>query len=217
MPETDAPSSILALMLRVAKLDPTGATTAGSGLMYTTDALVRFTWSQEAEGGLDLTQRKGNGDLCVHTKTPDIVKRYNCTLDVCSPDPELEQLISGGVLLTDSGSTIGYGAPKLGVDPVPDGVGLEVWSKAIDGDVEPAADPFFWWAFPKIKFEKKEQRVLEAGILANSYSGYMYENPNWGDGPANDWPANSDRAFQWVRTDVVPASVVGAQAIPTQT
>lgn len=214
--ETDAPSSILALVLRAAKLDATGATPAGVSSMYVTDALVRFTWSQEVEGGLDLMQRKGNGDLCVLTKTADIVKRYNCTLDVCSPDPELESLLTGALLLTSTGATVGMGAPRLGHDPVPNGVSLEMWSQAIEGDAPPATDPFFWWAFPKIKFEKIEQRILEAGILANSYTGYMYENPGWGNGPNNDWLLNSDRAWQEQRTDVLPTAAVGLQATPTQ-
>lgn len=214
--ETDAPSSILAVVCRVAKLDATGATPAGSGAMYVTDALLRFTWSQEVEGGLDLMQRKGNGDLCVFTKTADIVKRYACTLDLCSPDPELEAMISGGTVLTSTGATVGYAAARLGADPVPNGVSLEVWSEAINGDVPAAVNPYFWWAFPKIKFEKKEQRVLEAGILANSFSGYMYENPGWGNGPNNDWLLTSDRAFQYQRTTSYPTAAVGVQAVPSQ-
>lgn len=214
--ETDAPSSILAVVCRVAKLDAAGATPAGAASQYTTDALVQFTWSQEVEGGLDLMQRKGSGDLCVFTKTADIVKRYACTLNLCSPDPELEQLISGGLVLTSAGATVGYGAAKLGADAVPNGVSLEVWSQAIAGDVAPATNPYFWWAFPKIKFEKKEQRTLEAGILANSFSGYMYENPGWGNGPNNDWLLNSDRAFQYQRAGTYPSAAVGLQAVPTQ-
>lgn len=214
--ETDAPASILAVMMRVAKLDASGATPAGSGAMYTTDALVQFQWSPTVEGGLDLMQRKASGDLCVFTKTPDITKRYEVTLNLCSPDPELEAMLAGGVVLTATGATIGYGAPLLGSDPTPHGVSIEIWSEAIEGDVTPAVNPYFWWAFPKVKLEKHEQRTLEAGVLANSFSGFMYENPAWGNGPNNDWTANSDRVFQYVRTDSFPAAHVGVVAVPSQ-
>lgn len=214
--ETDAPSSILAVMCRAAKLDATGATPAGAANMYVTDALLQFMWAPDTETGLDLFQRKGNGDLCVMGRTADVAKRYTCTLNVCTPDPEFESLIAGALLLTDTGATVGAGAPLLGQDPTPNGISLEIWSKALDGDVTPATNPFFWWAFPKIKFERFEQRTLEAGILANSYSGYMYENPAWEDGPTNDWTVNSDRAWQYQRTDSHPSSAVGLQATPAQ-
>lgn len=216
--ETDAPASILAEVMRVAKLDATGATPAGATSMYVTDAIVRFTWQPDIEGGLDLTQRKGNGDLCVMTRTADVAKRYTCTLEICAPDPELEQLLTGGVVLTETGATVGYGAPLLGQDPVPNGVSLEIWSKAIEGDVTPATNPLFWWAFPKVKLEKKGTRELSPTILANVFEGYMYENPSWGNGPNNDWTINSDRVYQYQRcaTGAMPPSAVGLQAIPTQ-
>lgn len=215
-PETDAPASILAVAMRVALLDAAGATPAGPDSMYVTDALVQFQWQPTIENGLDLMQRKGNGDLCVFTKTPDITKRYEVTLNLCTPDPELVQLLAGGVLLETSSTAVGYGAPLLGQDPTPNGVSVEIWSEAITGDVPAADNPYFWWAFPKVKFEKMEQTTLEAGIKATSYSGYMYENPGWGDGPNNDWTWNSDRAFQWVRSDSFPTPAIGVQAIPAQ-
>jgi hypothetical protein len=121
------------------------------------------------------------------------------------------------VVLTATGATVGYGAPKLGADPTPNGVSVEIWSEAIDGDVPAATNPFFWWAFPKIKFEKKGQRRLEGGIMANSFDGYMYENPGWGNGPNNDWTLNSDRAWQQQRAASLPPSAIGLQAVPTQT
>lgn len=215
--ETDAPASILAVAMRVAQLDASGATPAGASNMYVTDALIQFQWQPTVEAGLDLMQRKASGDLCVFTKTADIIKRYEVTLNLCSPDPELEALISGGAVLADAGATVGYGAPALGADPVPNGVSVEIWSEAIEGDVPPATNPYFWWAFPKIKFEKKEQRTLEAGVLANSFSGYAYENPGWGNGPNDDWMLASDRVFQYQRTDSFPTPGVGLVATPTQT
>jgi hypothetical protein len=125
--------------------------------------------------------------------------------------------MSAAILLTDTGDTVGLGAPRLGSDASPNGVSIEIWSKAIDGDVAPATNPFFWWAFPKVKFEKPEQTTLESGIKATSYSGYMYENPLWADGPNNDWTLNSDRAWQYQRTDSFPTPGVGLVATPTQT
>jgi hypothetical protein len=214
--ETDAPSSILAVTMRVAALSASGTTPAGASGLYVTDSLVRFSWQPDVEAGLDMSQRRGDGSLCTAARTPDVVKRYTCTLDICAPDPELEQLLSGGVVLTSTGSTVGYGAPKLRQTATPNGVSVEIWSEAQDGDSPAATNPFFWWAFPMLKLEKKGQRTLEAGVMANSFEGYMYENASWGNGPNNDWLLNSDRAYQYQRTATHPSAAVGLQAIPAQ-
>jgi hypothetical protein len=214
--ETDAPSSVLAEVMRVAKLDATGATPAAASSMYVTDAIVLFTWAPDVFTGLDLTQRKGNGDLCINKQTADTVRRYTCSLQICSPDPELEQLLQGGVVLTSAGATVGYGAPKLGLDPTPNGVSIEIWSQAWDGAHVAATNPFFWWAFPRIELKRRGSTTLESGITANTFEGFMYENPNWGNGPANDWLSGSDRAYQYQRTATTPTPQVGLQAIPAQ-
>lgn len=214
--ESDAPSSVMCEVIRVAKLAADGSTPADPAGMYVTDSVVKVSWQPAVEGGLDLTQRKGDGSLGVYYKTPDITKRYEVTVDIFTPDPELESLLTGAIVLSTAGSTVGMGAPRLGQDNVPNGVSIEAWSLAVAGDHLVGTNPYFWWAFPHIKLEKHTARTLEAGMLMNSYEGYMYESAAWGNGPNNDWLLSSDRAWQVQRTATKPTPAIGLQAIPAQ-
>lgn len=214
--ETDAPASILLDRMRVCALGATGAPLVGVSSLYVTDAVVKIMWSQEVESGLDLTLKNGQGNLCVRRRTPDVVKWLKVTVDICAPDPELEWLLTGGTVLKATNATIGLQDPALGVDPVPYGVSIEGWSETDENGQAAGTNAFFQFVFPKVKLENKGDRTLEAGILANSFSGYGYENANWGDGPATgNWAYDSTKVVQRARvaSGTVPAAAVGLQAV----
>lgn len=216
-PETDAPASVLLERMRVAALDAAGTPLVGDNSLYVTDAVVKISWQQAVEGGIELTQRTGSGALCVRRRTPDIVKWGEVTVDICAPDPELEWLLTGGTLLRTGTSphTVGYQEPELGLDPVPYGVSIEGWSDTDENGQEAAVNELFHWVWPKIKLEKKDARTLEAGVLANSFSGYAYENAGWGTGPGGTWTFDSHRWSQRVRVALadMPPAAIGLQAI----
>lgn len=203
--ETDAPASILLERMRVCALDEDGSPLTSATAMYVTDAVVKITWSQAIEAGLEMVSRNGSGNLCVMRRTPDVVKWGEVAVDICAPDPELEWLMTGGNLLITgtNGATIGYQEPELGLDPVPFGVSIEGWSDTDENGQEATPNQLFHWLWPRVKLEKKDARTLEAGILANSFSGYGYQNAGWGTGPDADWTHDSSRWNQRVR---VPSS-----------
>lgn len=215
--ETDAPASILCERIRVCALGATGAPLVGSTSMYVTDAVTKITWQQAIEGGVELIQRNGSGNLCVLRRTPDLVKWGEVTVEICAPDPELEWLLTGGTVLktgTDT-HTVGYQEPELGLDPVPYGVSIEAWSDTEENGQEAGTNQLFHWAWPKVKLEKKGARSLELGVLANAFEGYGYQNANWGSGPNDGWSFDSTRWNQRVRVDLsdMPASTIGLQAV----
>lgn len=215
--ETDAPASILCERIRVCALDATGAPLVGVTSQYVTDAIVKISWQQAVEAGIELISRNGSGNLCVRRRTPDVVKWGEVTIDICAPDPELEWLLTGGtVLKTGTGSnTIGYQEPTLGIDPVPNGVSIEAWSDTDENGQEAPANQLFHWLWTKVKLEKKAARTLEAGVLANSFEGYAYENGNWGTGPGAGWSFDSSKWSQRIRVGLsdMPASHIGLQAV----
>lgn len=106
-------------------------------------------------------------------------------------------------------TNVGWAAPAFGTFPTPNGVALEVWSYAVQSARRAANNPYFRWVFPLCQLEPSGDRVIENGLMANTFSGYGSGNPFFADGPANDWPFPSDRAYQYARDSHAPVGVNG--------
>lgn len=214
----DGAATLYAVALRVARLDASGATPAGASNMYVTNGLVKVTFTPVYETGDEVTKKDGQGNTCLNIKQPDTFKRVDInSVELCAEDPELSELLGGGAIITDAGDTIGYAAPAAGVDPTPNGVSLEVWTRRYV-DNQPAALPYARYLFPRVKL-KPTAKSLEANPMATDFEGIGEENANIGNGPNNDWPtgAVSTRAYQWVAVDTAPTGALGYQATPVQT
>jgi hypothetical protein len=61
---------------------------------------------------------------------------------------------------------------------------------------------------------RKGNRTIDVNAMANVYDGYAIENPNWDDGPLDDWDQDSTAVVQAVFTDIVPAVSIGLQKVP---
>lgn len=213
----DGAASIYAVRLRVARLNSAGATPAAAASMYVTDSLVRIEFTPEYDSSTEITRKNGNGDLCVNVPAQQRLKQINIgALVICTNDPELEELLAGGTILTDAGATVGYQSPAVGVVSNPNGVSIEAWSRAIINGAPAAANPFIRWVFPRVYLSPGATALQEAATDP-SFSGYANENALWGNGPANDWTYDSTRAYQRARVASLPAVTAGVVAIPTQT
>jgi hypothetical protein len=127
--------------------------------------------------------------------------------------------INPGVTMatTTTGSdmtSIGYAAPAVGVDPLPDGVSLELWSRAVQNGAYAAELPYFHWVIPRAYLRPSEAWVAggESPMLPG-FEGYSNENVNWGDGPAGDWAYTSDRVWQYARVATIPDLTAGFRAV----
>lgn len=210
---SDCAGSIYAVRLRVARLDESGVPDPGAGNLYVTDTLIRlaveFTYS-EAE---TIEQKNGAGQVCISDEGDDALTGANVTMELCTPDPELVEMCSGGVVLEDDDDNpIGWAAPQIGEAAGGFGVSIEAWSKAQVGGAPAASNPYWRWALGRSKFRIPNRELANAAGVT-TLVGKAYENPNWFDGPANDWTWLSDRLFAYVRDDSVPAAVCGAQAL----
>lgn len=208
--------SVFALGLRAVVLGPTGAPTIGADAAYETDNLVKIDFTVEYRDGTEVERLNGAAKACLYYSSPPTVKRLVIdSLEICYPDPELEQLLSGGdVLLDTDGRPIGYAAPEVGSDPVPNGVGIEAWSSAIaDDGVDPDL-PYMRWLFPR-EYLKPSGRSLSADPMAAAFEGQGNQNAAYGNGPMNDWDYESGRVFQWVRVaDLPDLSANGFVTVP---
>ena len=212
-------ASIQGVSIRVTRLDAAGNLMNGDGNSYTTSAFMRVSFTPEYEEGDEITEKGANGVVCVTYKAPDTLKRITMELAICEPDPELSALISGGLLLRKNLGTaenpdnksIGWAAPGVGDDPAGNGVSIEVWSHAVKDGKRAATLPYFHWVFPYVKMRQSGDRVIENGLMANTFEGYGLGNANFQSGIDGRWefPVAAERPYAYARTTWAPTGLTG--------
>lgn len=197
--------SVFALGMRVGLLGADGTPQTGASACYSTDNLVKLDFGVEYRDGVEVERLNGAAKACLYYASNPTIKRLTVGgLELCYPDPELEQLLGGGdVLLDTNGRPVGYAAAEVGSDPVPNGVGIELWSSAIadDGIVDDL--PYIHWVFPR-EYLKPSDRSVSSDAFVAAFEGQGNQNPNWGDGPFHDWDHESGRVYQWARVASIP-------------
>jgi hypothetical protein len=215
MATQDYAASIQGVSIRVTRLDAAGNLLNGPGDSYTTSAFMRVSFTPEYEEGEEITEKGANGVVCVSYKAPDTLKRITMELAICEPDPELSALLSGGLLLrkTVNGQvqSVGWALPAVGDDPAGNGVAVECWSHAVKNGKRASALPYFHWIFPYAKFRQSGDRVIENGLLANTFEGYALGNPNFGAGLDGRWefPVAAERPYAYARSAYAPQGLQG--------
>lgn len=217
----DYASSIQGAAIRVTRLAADGSLATGTSASYVmTTAFTRLSFTPEFEEGEDITEKGANGEVCVSFKTNDTLKRITLELAICDPDPEFTEILAGGTLLADGASpsnTLGYAAPLVGSDSNPNGAAVEVWSKAIQNGRQAAVNPYYHWLFPYVQLRPTGERVIENGLLANTFSGWGVGNGQFADGtPVHSnvpWAFISDRPYAYARTTAFPNNSRGYVAI----
>jgi hypothetical protein len=211
---TACPAQVYACAIRVARLEPNGVPDPGAGNLYVSDALVSLAVSVEKEEGDEIVVKNGCGAFCVNFKGPDLIKRRSVTLEICRYEPELFELLAGGEATTDGDGNIGYNSPRIGENPVPNGVSIELWAKALLSDGSADDPAYIWYVLPKV-FLFEGDRTFNNGAASFPFEGFGIENENWFDGPANDWDVASDSGLMSKRTNTIPTAVCGAQSLAT--
>jgi hypothetical protein len=211
----DYAASVLGQAIRVTRLQADGSPATGASASYVMSGgpFISLSFTPEYEEGDEITQKGADGTVCVSFKAPDTLKRVTLEIAICNPDPEFTELTSGGVLLSSGGKSVGWAAPTTGTDATPYGVSVEVWSLAITGGKPSGTNRYYRWVFPYAVLRPSGDRVIENGLMANTFEGWGVGNSAWGDGPQNDWPfiAVTDRAYMYARTNTAPIGITGYQ------
>jgi len=197
---------------RMTRLDTDGTPLTGSDDIVRSDKLVRFTATPTITTPAAKVVEGANGNKCVNIQKPPTLDNLAVELLICSPDPYAHELAARCKLLTDPGtSAVGAAFPSLNDSSVNPGISLELWCPRYgeSGDLDPDF-PYNWWVFPNLKMTIGV-RTFQNEALENGFSGFAYENPNWGTGPNGDWPVDSDRVAQWipVEADMIPGWLCG--------
>jgi hypothetical protein len=219
MATQDYAASVQGVAIRVTRLNAAGIMLNGPGDSYTTSAFLRASFTPEYEEGDEIVEKSADGTICVSYKAPDTLKRITMEIAICEPDPELTALMSGGLLLRKNFGTfaspvnqsIGWAAPNVGDDPAGNGVAIEVWSFAVKDGKRASTLPYFYWVFPYCKLRQSGDRVIENGLLANTFEGYGLGNVFFGSGLDERWeyPIATERPYAYARGSWAPEGLKG--------
>lgn len=212
-------ASVQGVSIRVTRLDTDGSLLTGPTDSYTTSSFIRVSFTPEYEEGDEITEKAANGTVCVSFKAPDTLKRVTMEIAICEPDPEFTALVSGGVLLTKQLTTgdqstvrsVGWASSQVGEDPSGDGVCVEVWSYAVINGKKASSFPYYQWVFPYVKVRQSGDRVIENGLLANTFEGFGLGNSEYASGPDGrwEWPDVADRPYMYARSEWAPVGYKG--------
>ena len=219
MATQDYAASIQGVSVRVTRLDASGNLLNNPGDSYTTSAFMRLSFTPEYEDGDEITEKSANGTICVSYKAPDTLKRVTLELAICEPDPEMTELMSGGLLLRKNMGTfaapdrksVGWSSPGIGDDPSGYGVAIECWSFAVKDGKRAASLPYFHWVFPYCRMRQSGDRVIENGMLASTFEGYSIGNEAFSVGLDERWefPTATARPYSYARTAYAPTGRKG--------
>jgi hypothetical protein len=180
---------------------------------------MRLSFTPEYEQGDEIVEKSANGVICVSYRAPDTLKRVTMELAICEPDPELTQLVSGGLLLRKNYGTfaspdrksIGWSSPAVGDDPAGNGVAIECWSFAVADGKRAGTNPYFHWVFPYAKLRQSGDRVIENGMIATTFEGYGLGNSLFADGLDDRWefPTATERPYSYARSTWAPTGRKG--------
>lgn len=206
MPEHCLPQ-VQAVAMRVTALDISGVPLPGTDTMIISNALTSLAVSPVYTDGDEIEEKGANGGVCVNYRSADTFKRLDVTITLCTPDPYLEAALSGGDVL-EAGGLVGFASPPLGI-VTGNGVSIELWALRIDNGALDVDSPYAWYVYPRVQNLRLGDFTHQNGAILPVFSGQAVENPNWYDGPGNDWPATSDRVSQWIETSALPTVACG--------
>jgi hypothetical protein len=116
---------------------------------------------------------------------------------------------AGSTTVTKRNDTsVGWAAPLIGDDPAGNGVAIECWSHAVAAGKRTATNPYFHWIFPYARLRQSGDRVIENGLLANTFEGYGIGNSLFETGPDGRWefPDVTDRPYAYARGNYSPST-----------
>ncbi len=197
---------LMCVRTRFTALDDEGAMT---GTPYVTAALISLKATPNVTEGDKIEEKSAAGSVCASYQAPNTTNWYDVELQVCTPDPRLRAMLTGGTVLSDPPRS-GYAAPALGAVDIATApaISIEAWALRVNSGSPDTDSPYAWIALPKVT------SIVDTGGLELSntaqkptFSAKAYENSAWG---SVDYPVAYDRVWQWIActaADVPTATV----------
>jgi hypothetical protein len=202
--------SVQACAMRVNVLELDGVPLPGVGMMYTTDVMTKLDLTPVMTKGIDIEIVNACGGLPIVYKDRDRFKRFDLSLELATLDPELEFILAGGELFTQSTFSVGGAIPAVGTFDRVGGVSMELWSKHVVNGDQDAINPWIHWILPRTYWVVDKFSFMN-GTMPRTFTGYTAQNPNFEDGPEDDWNFASDRTVAWAFSKTIPVVQQGQQ------
>lgn len=215
------PSIIKLCAVRVTLLDTDGSPLAGSDTVYVSDKTITLAYTPEISTGQDRELRNGCDCIIAANKAPDILKRFNFTLDQGALEPALIAMLLGQQQILDPVTATSIIGVNWLTDQFacgsPDNVALEGWSSAQDLDHPDPDYPWIHWFWPATTWQWGPQ-TLGADYAQPNLTGFSSKNTEFGD-PFDDHPADGTGVVDpeffafWLQSEDPPAAACGTQSI----
>lgn len=208
----DGSGSVFGLVMRVARLGPSGLPLVGAGNTVTANAFTKLDFDPVYKDGVNIEEPNAAGGICITYDGDASLRHWNVKIEICSVAPELMEILSAGSVLSVATDVMGWASPDIGGSPSgANGVSVEVWSRAVLNAGAAATNPYIHWLAPRVKNLKLTSPLtIGAEAVKGTFEGIAIGNPLWGDGPLNDWPATipSAQPLQYIRQSTTPPSSV---------
>lgn len=205
------------VVMRLLRLGASGAYVIGADAQITAEEAIMLQYTPISPDREQFKQEDGDGDTCAfYIGPPRAYDAVEMKLQVCTMYAELEEMLCGGSIITDSTyGTIGYKPPEDSTVNAY-GVALETWSIAWNRKqrAKLGNSPAYWrHVFPMTAW-KRDQASLQNGFDNPSFTGFGQVNSGFGTGLAADpLPASIGNVpYEWFLDDAKPAGVNGYQA-----
>lgn len=213
----DGAGTLFALGFRVTQLNPDGSPIQGSQTCYASSSLVTVSTGLDYTKPDVVTQVNGSNVVCVSYAAPaSLSGAHIAAMQICVPDPIIQKFLLGGnVLLDAQDNEVGWQAPAIGSTPNPNGISLELYTRAVEDGAFAQTYPYFWWVFPRcISFTLSSDLKMEAANAGlPEFAADAQQNPNWGAGPDGLWQWDSSRVWQYARVASIPDLTSGYRVV----
>ena len=208
--------------VRITEVDACGVP---QGPFVVSDGTVSVLVSAETEDGVEVFQRKSNGQTCINRKQVDTLKRYTTAIDWCEVNPYVFELVAGVRPELENSDVVGYRTVAGALDTA---WALEGWTQ-LGGDPCDAGGQFYgYFLFPLLRGGLIGD--FELGSEATTFTtegSFTQAGDGWDVGPFDvigdpaaptplDLPMLSDEPYLHRLTQVPPPVVLcDIQEIPS--
>lgn len=207
-------ATLLTQTLTTTRTFADGATTSGSTSL-TSPALGLFIQG-------DVGSVVSGTGIPVGTKIAGVTGSGTATMSA----PATATASALSVTITAAAISVGVEGPVLGSRPTDFGVSMEVFVKNVRGGILDPLFPYSKVAFPASFWTLGDPAAIENAHQGALYEGYATANPNWGNGPFNDWkvvkagdtavPLVSGLPMSRHYTSILPPVGIGYASTPVQ-
>lgn len=185
---TICPSYLQGTVIRATKLDTCGAPVEGPCSTITSKGFISFAIEVDEASGNEIAPVLADGTRCYYYTTPKQLNSIKATIEFCSVDPALFNLLTGAPLVLDDSvvpQSIGFTTDSASYGVA--NVALELWTNLKDGGCADATGrKWGYYLMPWVHQGTVMKPTIENDAINLTVNEAMTRDGNqWGVGPYN--------------------------------